>query len=1117
LHLLRSDVGKVAWDLSGTRLEDLIHKINEAPEIKGQSKAGGPVSSNKIRAFYDWARQTGHPYLELVALRVLAQSLAAEGQWKSGIVYTIQAQDLRQRLVARIPLRQRLMEAGRLDYRLLLKAGLKNEPVVSTDYSSMAAQIVSFSEAILPPFAARAHLEQSDLKRVKDLLSNVTELSATVDRRRLDALDLLARGRRVESARQLDLFFQDLAKLLEGLRQLAPITATKTADAGGRESRSIYSGNILAYVNGLDKAVILSHEETLAAAVDTLAGTIEKAGGETSAEGFLPITLGGIGIGAQIRATRTALSDSGKDWVRRVASTVSAISDAIDRPISLRGTRMGHVIATLAASGVQEGLTVRLLGGTPEELAGHDSALFRGIYATQIALSLGKGGGFLELPGWRTASDMVASFKRMPQAAKWAKTLACLHAMNWLQSLRSLAVKEMRTRPELRRSIEIFTWYAMESWEEGGDDWDDDEKVNNESILKEFGFGTWASKYPALLLMLAGDRKQADSLATLMQSAQGDLDRASESTRLPSPLVDEGPDLFTARREIAFNLAIYFMAVSQYTDATQQLRRLVDSGQGGDGIDVYQYHYALALCYRRLNNPDAELLSLAAAVSGAQRLRQSMPIGNLAFRATDVRRLLTEEYLGLLYRRGQAREMEAVIWRYRRPARAPAALFRSQRDKEVPDLAALKDLYGALSTDAESPVTAADIRSVLARLAMGLVETANPGSLHFGGRPGEADASDTGLKPGDPSLNGIELAASALIDEISFSRPASDRLSITGPPRGRPVVEKDELLISYFVGMQGVFFVTTDGKGITRPYYRRVDYSQLEELCDKFRKGLAAERSTEETAGKIYELMLGRVPELNDTRKLRIIADGPLQLIPFQALRPSRTAPYLIERFNVEYVSGAPEPPISTNERRQARSVLVVANPGGDLKYSEGEARAIEDASGAPGPPALIGPKATIENVRRSLTEVGTVHFATHAQRNANQPNFSFLTLAGHDRIYSIDFEVLDLRGKRVFLAGCETLLAEAAFGDDVYGLADAVMGAGSSSVVATLWDVEDEASAKFASVFYKTLRDGGTDTEALAATERYFISGQAGPRLASPKFWAGFNHLTPLPFMAAP
>ena len=111
------------------------------------------------------------------------------------------------------------------------------------------------------------------------------------------------------------------------------------------------------------------------------------------------------------------------------------------------------------------------------------------------------------------------------------------------------------------------------------------------------------------------------------------------------------------------------------------------------------------------------------------------------------------------------------------------------------------------------------------------------------------------------------------------------------------------------------------------------------------------------------------------------------------------------------------------------------------------------------------------------------LHLATHGLFNKVNPLLSGLELeadAENDGLLQVH-EVLGLRlnADLVTLSACETGLgsgyfAEVPAGDDFVGMTRAFLAAGSASVVATLWDVDDQASGTLMKRFLRTFETVG-------------------------------------------
>jgi CHAT domain-containing protein len=101
----------------------------------------------------------------------------------------------------------------------------------------------------------------------------------------------------------------------------------------------------------------------------------------------------------------------------------------------------------------------------------------------------------------------------------------------------------------------------------------------------------------------------------------------------------------------------------------------------------------------------------------------------------------------------------------------------------------------------------------------------------------------------------------------------------------------------------------------------------------------------------------------------------------------------------------------------------------------------------------------------------------------------------------------LSLQAGLLVLSACRTALGSGALadvppGDDWVGLVRAFLTAGARNVVATLWPVEDAATARFMERFHGEFASGASAAEALARAQRAALRDA---RTAQPFYWAGF------------
>lgn len=241
-------------------------------------------------------------------------------------------------------------------------------------------------------------------------------------------------------------------------------------------------------------------------------------------------------------------------------------------------------------------------------------------------------------------------------------------------------------------------------------------------------------------------------------------------------------------------------------------------------------------------------------------------------------------------------------------------------------------------------------------------------------------------------------------------------------------------------------------------------------------------------ADRLGEILLppGSMPPKGKT--IHVIADGALGNLPFAAVR--RNGRFLVEDHPVvltpslnalaAFREGTPE---------EYGPAVTLADPRGNLPAAASEAVAVAKFLG--GTPRLSGRATSAELQQAARARI--LHLATHTGLGPRGP---WLRLGDRD-VTAAEIVTRRIGPRLVVLASCASAVRP---GKQMWGsLSAAFLSAGSRTVLASLWSIEDAKAREFVLSFYAA--GGFTDpAEALARVQRVAIR-----RGTSPIHWAPF------------
>jgi len=399
------------------------------------------------------------------------------------------------------------------------------------------------------------------------------------------------------------------------------------------------------------------------------------------------------------------------------------------------------------------------------------------------------------------------------------------------------------------------------------------------------------------------------------------------------------------------------------------------------------------------------------------------------------------------------------------------------------------------------------------------------------------------------ALDASERSRARSLFEAIANRPDTEVLTAQ---QIQDSLDPDTALLEFSIGKRAsfLFVITRDNVRI----FELPPAAEIEPLVADLRRTLSGSgrRSYARfviASRRLYEILLKNgEAEFKEKKNLLIAPDDSLNYLPFDVLltsEPGRsghadfeTLPYALKSWTIRHTPSASVLSEIHKRKRSGEKKQPEFIAFGDPVYGQnGHAapmrvqRVVNDAFDASVLPRLLdsgreiagikmnfGDSARVfvrddaseSNVKRltDLRRARIVHFATHGIVNERQPQFSGLLLSrdNEDRedglLQTSEIYSLDLDAEMVVLSACRTALGKNLQGEGVIGLTRAFLRAGSRSVAATLWQVEDSSTADLMIDFYRDLNANKSKTQSLRRAKLAMLKQ---PRFAHPHFWAPF------------
>jgi CHAT domain-containing protein len=522
---------------------------------------------------------------------------------------------------------------------------------------------------------------------------------------------------------------------------------------------------------------------------------------------------------------------------------------------------------------------------------------------------------------------------------------------------------------------------------------------------------------------------------------------------------------------------------------------------------TWRLHAGLGAIRRSQGAMDDAARELRASIADIERTGRSLT--------------LAERRSGFLTDKWDVYEQLALLERARGRQEAAFEVSERVRASEMLELLGQGRLEAPQDTAAELVAREQDLRRRIGELTRGLEGNAPGGQLIRG-----PDVSRASAVTREALLQAQESYTELLL-EMRERAPVHAALVTRETRTWRDVAHhlaSDEAFIEYLVSDASslAFVVTRDTLVSVDLHVGRQDLASLVDFA----------RGTLQPRGSPHLDSLWRAPLrqlhrdliapieasglLRGKTRLILVPHAELHYLPFAALLSGEGREgeqFLVQRFQV-MVTPSASVWLALGARHRGHStasVLAFAPRPDALPASRQEVATIGQFAGADAR-VVVGSAATEAVFRREAPTRSVIHLATFGVLNKQNPLFSFVELApdgGNDGRLEVH-EVFGLRlaADLVVLSACQTGLGSGALtdvpaGDDWIGLARGFLSAGAARVMATLWPVQDRASAALMERFYKGYAVGADPGRALAAAQRSLL---AIPATASPYYWAGFE-----------
>jgi CHAT domain-containing protein/Tfp pilus assembly protein PilF len=569
------------------------------------------------------------------------------------------------------------------------------------------------------------------------------------------------------------------------------------------------------------------------------------------------------------------------------------------------------------------------------------------------------------------------------------------------------------------------------------------------------------------------------------------------------------------------NLGIVHSNMGNYTESTEYFLQSIDLGTRlNSGVILWEAYLELARNYVKQNRKQDALIKFQDSINQIEKIRSQIHLEEFkaSFMGSDKRLEAYQDIISLLvslHREYPDKLYDEMAFNFLERGKARA--FLDSLEISQVNISQNVDFI-LLNREAE---IMKEISTLYTKLYASSISNEQTEELHA-----QLDQKENELE--------------ALKREIRSKSPAYANLKYPNMATlndAQSLLDKQTAFLEYSLGENRsfAFVITKNDYSI----YELPNKKEIKNLVTNYLKILSDKQNDDFSSGHQLFNTLVRPGIQNRTKNIVIIADDILHYLPFETLMVrEKEKQWLILEHEIAYASSISSlkeliDRKNTNGIKAKMDLLAFGDPyfgpnenngkndnnnGNNgqnglnysrLEFSEAEIERIS---------SLFRPKKTNVFYRENASEdilkehklnnYKIIHFATHSEIDDERPTRSNIVLTIDDNpdedgiLQAREIYNLELNADLVTMSACKTGLGKFIRGEGIEGLNRAFFYAGTSSLVMSLWPVNDQATSQLMERFYFYLKKSNSIMSSLRSAKLELIESEA---LSHPYYWAGF------------